>query len=246
MRRKLLASFVVAAMCISMIACGGSSSGGQEGESEAPDESVSEETQSPEEDSEKEEESSTEPEEAQEKTEVSVPENQDDNYLGGVGEDGGYLIESCQINGVDEIIVPDTLAGLPVTGISEYAFTSLDCKKIKLPDTVTYIGPTAFALCDNLEEVDLGKGLKYITTSAFMNCRNLKSVTFPDGMETIDDILINTCPEVGEIYIPASVTTMPDVLLFSRNLCPKAVIVTPEGSAAEEYAKEFDLPYINR
>ena len=168
-------------------------------------------------------------------------------YSGGKTYDGkGWRIDSCLIKGQDEIIVPNTIAGYPVTEIGENAFATVDCKKIVLPDTVKSIERGAFSLCDNLEEIDLGKSLTYITSMAFNNCSSLKEVRFPEGMTTIDDAIFYECPKLGEIYIPSSVTTFPDGYMFFTEFCPNAVIVTPAGSAAEKYAIEYNLPYKNK
>ncbi len=88
-------------------------------------------------------------------------------YYGGGRNSTGWTIDTCRITNQDVIIVPETIAGYPVTEIDDWAFVSMDCKKIVLPDTVTSIGENAFEFCKNLEEIELGDSLTYITTAAF-------------------------------------------------------------------------------
>lgn len=187
-----------------------------------------------------------EPENTSISKKANTSENEEDKYHGGLNDNGGWTIDSCLINDKDVIIVPDKIAGHPVTAIGDHAFGLNKCKKIVFPDTVTYIGKGAFTTCENLEEVDLGKGLTVIETVPFNGCKKLKSVRFPESITTIEEMLFNDCSQLAEIYIPSSVTTMPEVYLFSKTTCPNAVIVTPAGSAAEQHAKKFNLPYRNK
>ena len=59
-----------------------------------------------------------------------------------------------------DIVIPDSLNGLPVTSIMNFAFAK--CEKITsviVPDTVTSIGQSAFGWCINLEKIILGRGM---------------------------------------------------------------------------------------
>ena len=154
----------------------------------------------------------------------------------------------CEIVGCSStakvIQVPETLFGETVVGIGSNAFAMLEAQKIILPDTVEYLGEYAFSMCDNLVEVNLGKGLKKIGYMSFNLCNELLSISFPEGMEEMTDVCFGGCKKLGEVYIPASVIKFGN-RIASTSLCPVIVIVTPAGSAAEANAQEYGIPYRN-
>lgn len=164
----------------------------------------------------------------------------DDTQFFGHVEDGIFCIEDVDSD-AEEIIVPDTIAEVPVGKIKKMAFYDLPCKKITLPDSVTRIGRTAFMNCDKLEAIELGSGLTYIGAMAFQGCKALETVTFPDSLVTIKGTLFFGCDLLKEVYVPASATEIEDGLA-SAETCPNLVIVTPEGSRAGAVAEEQNVP----
>lgn len=91
-------------------------------------------------------------------------------------------------NGYDtEVTIPSKIDGYTVTGV-EYMDTS-NVRKIVMPDTVTYIGESAFADSSDgvpLEEVVLSKNLKTIGPWAFSGCLELKSIDIPESVTEIE------------------------------------------------------------
>ena len=162
----------------------------------------------------------------------------------GTVEDGVFCITGVESD-AEEIIVPSQINGVTVGKIKKNAFYNLKCKKITIPDSVTYIGENAFFCCSDLEQIGLGKGLKSIGLGAFSGCLALKSVTFPEGMETIENPLFINNDELEEVFIPASVVNLPE-RIASNKTCPKIVIVTPAGSKAEAAAKGQGLTVRNK
>ena len=90
-------------------------------------------------------------------------------------------------------VIPDTLGGYPVTEIFSNAFFNKGIKTLTLPDTLEYIGKSAFesyASFKYITEVNFGKGLKGIDSAAFLNS-SLTSVTLPDGVTVLSDSVFN-------------------------------------------------------
>ena len=155
---------------------------------------------------------------------------------------------TCEIVGCSSpakvIQVPETLYGETVVGIGSNCFNAVEAQKIILPDTVEYLAKYAFINCENLQEVDLGSGLKRTGLLSFNNCNELRSVSFPEGMEEMTECCFAMCLKLGEVYIPDSVTKFGNRITDTA-LCPEVVIVTPAGSAAEANAREYGIPYRN-
>lgn len=99
------------------------------------------------------------------------------------GSDGEQVRINSFIGSSQEVVIPRTIDGLPVTMIGEEAFK--DCKNIKsviIPEGVTEIGADAFYGCKNLSSVVIPTSLTYLSRECFMSCYKLTDVK---GMENI-------------------------------------------------------------
>ena len=106
-----------------------------------------------------------------------------------VDEDGvEYVVNSIGNNvfvgrkDLKEVEVPDSVAK-----IGQGAFLSSSIEKIKLPNSVEYIGNHAFSICENLTVVKLSENLKFkhLANGVFLHCKNLERITIPSNIETI-------------------------------------------------------------
>ena len=69
----------------------------------------------------------------------------------------GYATVSSVPEAYEELIIPDTISGLPITHIGATAIScGTNSKKITLGSNVTHIGDNAFTFCTYLEEVVFG------------------------------------------------------------------------------------------
>lgn len=137
--------------------------------------------------------------------------------------------------------VPETLYGMTLVSLESFSFNQSPAEMVVLPDTVTYIADYTFVGCDNLKTVQFGAGLESVGEMIFNACLTLETVSFPEGMTTMESLTFGTCANLGEIYVPASVTEIP-YGIATLEMCPNIIIVTPEGSVAEDVASEMDLP----
>ncbi len=138
--------------------------------------------------------------------------------------------------GNSEIVeIPESYLGLPVREILDEAFlNSKSVKRIKIPNSITYIGNCAFSDCDNLvfNEYDnayylgndnnpyhaliemkdksarwckIHKDTKIIVEFAFVESW-LQSIEIPGGITSLEDSLFMNCTFLEEVIIPDSVT----------------------------------------
>ena len=129
------------------------------------------------------------------------------------------------------LTLPDTLGGLPVTRIREYAFMNLtDLKAVAIPEGVKSIGDLAFHADSSLRLVTfphsllsigeeafdytglmkliLPEGVQEISHAAFWGCGGLTEAILPDSLTYIGDYVFYGCSNLNTIIIPANVQTI--------------------------------------
>ena len=116
-----------------------------------------------------------------------------------------------------DIVIPSTYNGKPIREIR--AFTFEYCHNLTgviVPDTVNFIGQSAFGSCDNLQKAVLNN-TGTIFTNAFAGCTNLTDVTITNA-GYIRDGAFNGCG-FASITIPASVRQVTDeAFIYCNNL----------------------------
>lgn len=111
---------------------------------------------------------------------------------------------------------------------------------MELPDSLVSIGAYAFIGCYGLTDITITGKLDSIGEYSFAECRSLVSVMLPDSLTSISSEAFVRCPALESIYIPASVNN------FGRNIfgnSSKLTVYGEEGSAAQKYAEENDIPF---
>lgn len=84
----------------------------------------------------------------------------------------------------EELVIPETIEGYPVT----------------------VIGARAFYTCSTLKSVEIPAGVTTIAHNAFAWCSNMASVTLPDSITQIERRAFYYCTELNNLCIPESVT----------------------------------------
>jgi hypothetical protein len=88
------------------------------------------------------------------------------------------------------VVVPDSINGLPVTSIGDWAFEGgWGVTSVAIPESVTNIGDNAFGHCANLTNMTIPNSVTNTGRSAFWGCVSLRSVYFlgnaPSGDSTV-------------------------------------------------------------
>lgn len=78
---------------------------------------------------------------------------------------------------------------------------NIPLKTLRLPQNITKIGETAFALCGDLTEVKLPDGLKEIQDNVFYDCSSLNDITIPKGVESLGNQAFYQCTSLTNITI---------------------------------------------
>lgn len=136
---------------------------------------------------------------------------------------GEATVTSVAKSGVEEIIMPDTLGGYPVTKLTadlSAAFlntrnvlngdyqTSHRLKRVSLSDGIKEL-PAQLFLCQySLEEVHLPASLEKIGSLCFGNCVSLKHIDFPDHLKSVDSGAFCDCWALEEAVFPESLVSL--------------------------------------
>lgn len=124
----------------------------------------------------------------------------------------------------NNVIIPSTTNGYPVTSIGDRAFfngqqTYFRLTSITIPDSVTNIGNSAFYNCTGLTNITLGTGVITIGTNAFQSCNGLTNIFLPASVASIGNQAFIACANLTAINVDASNTAYSSVagILFDRN-----------------------------
>ncbi len=115
-----------------------------------------------------------------------------------LNDDGkAYTLVSVGKCTCENIVIPDTYNGLPVTAIGDSAFNRCyTVKSITLPSSVTEIWHRAFANCYNLESVNIPSSVTGMGFYVFSGCRSLKSVIIPSGVTYVGGDIFKDCENI--------------------------------------------------
>jgi len=93
-----------------------------------------------------------------------------------------------------------------ITGYTQGTERSIEIPSIIDGYRVGYIGNSAFQGKNQLEKVEISKGIIGIEDYAFFYCKKLKEVSLPEGMTSIGEKAFNECSSLESVYIPESMT----------------------------------------
>ena len=97
-----------------------------------------------------------------------------------------------------------------VTGINTEAFMNSGLAGVTIPDSVIWIGNSAFAGCPGLTSVTIPGSVNSIGKEAFINCSGLTDVTISYGVTSIGEEAFSRCSRLTSVTIPSSMTEIYD------------------------------------
>ena len=131
----------------------------------------------------------------------------------------------------------------PLVIINHILVDGTCCKgDVVIPEDVVRLSPYVFYSFDecHIRSVVIPEGITEIPYCAFNRCQELTSVTIPDTVERIDNSAFSDCIELREITIPSSVREFGYSVFSGTDLTIRGYT----GSAAEAYAKEYEIPFV--
>lgn len=126
-----------------------------------------------------------------------------DYYITVTDPEGNFEIDTngiiTEYTGTNNYLtIPDTIAGITVTGIGASVFAVSDIVMVKFPNTLTSVGQRAFYNCQSLKSVYCNN-LKTLGKWAFRVCRNLDTIDLTQ-LEEVDEYGLGNCNSIPALY----------------------------------------------
>jgi hypothetical protein len=177
----------------------------------------------------------------------TTPNDESDFRVTLTSDNSGVVISGYIGNGTD-VVIPDTIQGMPVREIGHDAFvdeligfTRIDKKltRVVIPEGVTKIGAQAFRACNSLISVNLPSTLTEIGGSAFADLPLLSKVELPLGLKVIGGNAFSRCEKLTSIELPAGLIEIGSTAFEGTGLTsfpnPWPVAITEIPSSMFEY-----------
>lgn len=138
-----------------------------------------------------------------------------------------------------ELVIPYKINGKEITRIGDVfnGYTSLT--SVTFPNSVTSIESYAFVNCISLTSINIPTGVISIGIETFSGCTSLTSINIPNSVTSIGNYAFLQCASLTSINIPNSITS---IGYNAFDSCINLTIYCEQGSYAETYAKENNIP----
>ncbi|MBO6189637.1 MAG: leucine-rich repeat protein [Alloprevotella sp.] len=121
-------------------------------------------------------------------------------------------VAACNPNAEDKVFIPESVTiegkNYIVTSIKSRALANAKIRDVVMPNTLTYIGDSAFYNCEILRDINIPNSVTAIGPYAFAGCEKATSLTLGNSVKSIGAYAFYNCQYVETLHIPASVRTI--------------------------------------
>lgn len=118
--------------------------------------------------------------------------------------------------------------------------------KLKIPNTITAIGRSAFLDCAEITEIEIPESVSEIGGYAFSNCYSLSKINIPENITTISPGIFSWCGSLVDFDIPANITSIGGDAFrgcgIKYAVIPDGVTVIPESAFSCSKIRKLILP----
>lgn len=193
-----------------------------------------------------------------------------------VSEEGGDAAEAIPFgeqpgrSALDELEIPEELAGHAVVEIGDGALAELDAIRavdvpdgvrrigersfrdcrglnvVRLPESVVEIGERAFSGCRSLRHIKLGNNITNMANRVFRDCRSLAAIDLPDNLASIGEKAFADCSSLHSLTIPRGVTNIAASAFADCSSLGVVVFLGAEPSLGEDVFERVDAKCLFR
>ena len=115
-------------------------------------------------------------------------------------------VVGCDLDYTGEVIIPETVNEISVTGIATNAFRYCSLiTSVTIPNSVTSIGEYAFCECTSLTSINIPT-ITTIPTGCFKGCKSLENIDF-NNVTIIEDLAFAECSSFNMV-LPNTITSV--------------------------------------
>lgn len=179
----------------------------------------------------------------------NIPTFSDGNFKYRMSDDGETAVLVSYHGTEADVVFPDTVNGLPVTGIdTAMCLCDPTLESIRIPGSVQTIGIRAFAQCTSLKTVVIDEGVIKLDKCCFGGCTELEEIRLPESLEIVDDCAFASCDRLQEITFGSGLTSIGNMAflkcsMLSRVNIPGGDDVMIGQDAFGECADDFRIVY---
>ena len=147
-----------------------------------------------------------------------------------------------------EVVIPYKINGKLITVLGDGSSPSIlngaedKVKKVIIPNSVNLIDSSAFTSCTVLKTIVFNPiNTTLINEMSFNNCTSLTDIEFSSNITSINYGAFRGCSSLKTAKIPKNVTYIEEAAFQG---CTKLTIHCEQGSTADTYAKENNIPVV--
>ena len=141
---------------------------------------------------------------------------------------------------VVELVIPED-----ITELKDRVFYGFRGTKVVLHDKITRIGERAFAVNQNLVDINIPNSVKEIGENAFVSNSSLPTIAIPNTITKIENGVFSQCTSLTQLTIPDSVTSIGTGAFYKcislANITIPESVISIEERAFEECIGELTI-----
>lgn len=110
-----------------------------------------------------------------------------------------------------------------ITTIYKYAFQNCSSLNIEIPNSIEYMGDSAFTGCASITNIEIPNGHMVISNNLLSSCCSLKNVSIPESVTTIQNMALAGTYALESVTFPSTVTEIGEAALYQSAV--KAIYV---------------------
>lgn len=114
-----------------------------------------------------------------------------------------YLAHSIILNSQfipDDVTIPDVIIETNTNSFDEYEMVTTAFNFLFIPDSVLYIGESAFEECECLIHITIGDEVVTINDNTFSKCKELNTIVIPGSVVDILSNAFNGCEKLKTVF----------------------------------------------